>query len=153
MLAAKASRSNACSPIAIATRGASDEVVEMMPKGMLEREKCEPRGMLNHDRSGAMTMGEPMLKLADERFQVGSQCQLTQLHDISALPNNHNALSAARDGILDGRGLAGPRCIMCGKIPASRALLQDQAFRRAVCYHSPPCASGPRAAVCRAHHG
>lgn len=54
LLAAKASRSRACSPMATATRGFVDDAVEMIPKGMLAREKCEPRGMLNQDRSEAM---------------------------------------------------------------------------------------------------
>ena len=54
LFAAKASRSRACSPMATATRGVLDEVVEMMPNGMLANEKCEPRGMLNQDFKGAM---------------------------------------------------------------------------------------------------
>lgn len=54
-MAAKASRSNAWSPMATATRGFVDEAVEMIPKGMLAREKWEPRGMLNQERSEAMT--------------------------------------------------------------------------------------------------
>jgi len=57
LFAAKASRSRACSPIATATRGVLDEVVEMTPNGMLANEKCEPRGMLNQDFKGAMIVG------------------------------------------------------------------------------------------------
>jgi hypothetical protein len=54
LFAAKASRSRAWSPIATATRGDDEDAVEMMPNGMLASEKCEPRGMLNQDRSEAM---------------------------------------------------------------------------------------------------
>ena len=56
MFAANASRSRAWSPIAIATRGDDEDAVEIMPNGMLASEKCEPRGMLNHDRSEVMVI-------------------------------------------------------------------------------------------------
>lgn len=42
-------RSRALSPIAIADRGVVEEAVEMTPKGMLAREKCEVRGMGSQD--------------------------------------------------------------------------------------------------------
>lgn len=48
-LAAKTARSRAWSPIAIAGRGSFDFGVEMMPKGMLAREKCDLGGIGNHD--------------------------------------------------------------------------------------------------------
>lgn len=41
LLEEKMARSSALSPMAIAGRGVLDDVVEMMPKGMLAREKCE----------------------------------------------------------------------------------------------------------------
>lgn len=49
LFAAKTSRSKAWSPIATATRGVLEEVVEMMPNGMFAREKCDPRGMLSQE--------------------------------------------------------------------------------------------------------
>jgi hypothetical protein len=36
--------------MATATRGLVDVAVEIIPKGMFAREKCDPRGILNHDR-------------------------------------------------------------------------------------------------------
>jgi hypothetical protein len=37
--------------MATATRGDEEEGVEIIPKGMFASEKCDPRGMLNQDRS------------------------------------------------------------------------------------------------------
>lgn len=42
--------------MATATRGEGEEAVEMMPNGMLASEKCEPRGMLNHDRRDVISV-------------------------------------------------------------------------------------------------
>ena len=40
--------------MATATRGDVEDAVEMMPKGIFASEKCEPLGILNHDRNVAM---------------------------------------------------------------------------------------------------
>lgn len=40
--------------MATATLGEVDVEVEMMPNGIFAKEKWEPRGMLNHERSEAM---------------------------------------------------------------------------------------------------
>ena len=44
-----AAKSRACSSMAIAGWSASDENVEMIPDGMLAREKPDPRGMRIQD--------------------------------------------------------------------------------------------------------
>jgi hypothetical protein len=54
LFAANASRSSAWSPIATATRGEVEDVVEMMPKGIFASEKCDPFGILNQERSEAI---------------------------------------------------------------------------------------------------
>lgn len=42
-------RSSAWSPMAMAGRGVLEEAVEMIPKGMLAREKCEVREIGSQD--------------------------------------------------------------------------------------------------------
>ena len=48
----KAAKSRACSPIAIAGRGDGEEVVVMIPNGMLASEKWDARGIGSQDVAG-----------------------------------------------------------------------------------------------------
>jgi hypothetical protein len=66
LFAANASRSSAYSPMATATRGDVEDAVEMMPKGMFAREKCDPLGMVNQDRNEAIVVIKySLLQMAD----------------------------------------------------------------------------------------
>jgi hypothetical protein len=49
--------------MATATRGVVDDAVEMTPKGMFASEKCDPRGMLNHERRDVMLNDVPVVLL------------------------------------------------------------------------------------------
>jgi hypothetical protein len=56
--------------MAIATRGDGDDAVEMIPNGMFASEKCDPRGILNQDRRGAMAVVESRSRLPAPEVSV-----------------------------------------------------------------------------------
>lgn len=94
LFAANASRSNAWSPIATATRGDDDDPVEMMPKGMFASEKCEPRGMLNQDLREVIVMLINMLACfsppainvyKNRRLVLGRDCDSWQIANVQYL--------------------------------------------------------------------
>lgn len=64
-------RSSAWSPMAMAGRGVLQEAVDMIPKGMLAREKCEVREIGSHDFAAMIATAHRLCDLIDLVFFFG----------------------------------------------------------------------------------